>query len=246
MNYDFTFGDKIKCSENEKKHSLVLLKEIIEQSKKARTAGFLVLADNADSISNTFLKDGIKLLGKGYDYSSVEKILEIRIAVRNASGILLLEMAMIKEGILSILRGDSVSLTEEILFSFLGHSIYENHLKEQNNDFERYINMISTSVNTARTECGFWLLQANDNEISFLLKTFDWESLGTLMKMETDAVLFRIYNNLNEEAGKIFRERLLSLKDPDAKSINKAENKFRLITAKITSSCSETTTAQAV
>ena len=98
MNYDVNFGSRVKCTESEKKHSLVLLREILEQSKKARTAGFLVLGQDSDSISNTFLKDGIKLIGKGYDYSSVEKILDIKIAVRNAQGIHLLEMAMIREG----------------------------------------------------------------------------------------------------------------------------------------------------
>lgn len=233
MNYDLTFGNRIKCSENEKKHSIVLLREILEQSKKARTAGFLVLGQDADSIRNTFLKDGIKLIGKGYEHSAVEKILDIKMSVRNADGIHLLEMAMVKEGVLSIMRADPVSLTEEILFSFLGLPIYEQHLKEQKNDFTKYIAHISTSEKTARSECGFWLLQASDNEISFLLKAFDWESLGVLMKVETDAVLYRIYSNLSEESGKLFRERIHIQKDPDGKTINNAENKFRTITSKI-------------
>lgn len=233
MNYDFTFGSKIKCSENEKKHSLILLKEILEQSQKARTAGFLVLGQNAESIKNTFLKDGIKLIGKGYEYSAVEKILEIRMAVRNAEGIHLLEMAMVKEGILSILRADPLSLTEEILFSFLGSSIYEEHMKEQNDEFTKHIIQLSNSEKTARSECGFWLLNASDNEISFLLKAFDWSSLAVLMKVETDAVLYRIYSNLSKEAGKLFRERMLSRKTPDGRTTNEAEDKFRIVTAKI-------------
>lgn len=233
MNYDTTFGNKIKCSEKEKIHSLVLLREILEQSKKARTAGFLVLGQDSDSIANTFLRDGIKLIGKGYEYASIEKILEIKMAVRGAEGILLLEMAMVKEGILSIMRSDPVLLTEEILFSFLGQTIYDEHLKDQNNDFTKYIRLISESEATARSECGFWLLNANDNEISFLLKAFDWASLGVLMKVETDAVLYKIYKNLNEDSGKLFRERLLILKDPDGKTIDNAETRFRTITAKI-------------
>ncbi|HAK45078.1 MAG TPA: hypothetical protein DCO79_04050 [Spirochaeta sp.] len=233
MNYDFTFGSMIKCSENEKKHSLVLLKEILGQSKKARTAGFLVLGQDSDSIKNSFLKDGIKLIGKGYEYSAVEKILEIRMVVRNAKGIHLLEMAMVKEGILSILRADPVSLTEEILFSFLGSSIYEEHTKEQNDDFTKNIIQLSHSERTARSECGFWLLNASDNEISFLMKAFDWETLGVLMKVETDAVLYRIYSNLSKDAGKLFKERLEMQKDPDGRTINDAEDKFRTITAKI-------------
>lgn len=234
MNYDLTFGGRIKCSETEKKHSLVLLKEILEQSKKARTAGFLVLGQDADSISNKFLKDGIKLIGKGYDYSSVEKILDIKMSVRNAEGILLLEMAMAREGVLSIMRADPVSLTEEILFSFLGQTIYEQHLKDQKDDFSKYLTRIVKSKKTAHSECGFWLLKASDNEISFLLKAFDWESLGILMKVETEAVLYRIYSNLSTESGKLFRERLYNQKAPDGKTINTAENKFRTITAKIT------------
>ena len=233
MNYDLTFGTRIKCTEAEKKHSLVLLREILEQSKKARTAGFLVLGKDADLISNSFLKDGIKLIGKGYDYAAVEKILDIRIAVRNADGIHLLEMAMVKEGVLSILRSDPVSLTEEILFSFLGSAIYEKHLREQNDDFTKYLAQIANSERTARSECGFWMLQASDNEISFMLKAFDWETLGVLMKMETDAVLYRVYSNLSRESGKLFRERLLILKDPDGKAIGEAENKFRAVTSKI-------------
>ena len=234
MNYDFTFGSKIKCSEAEKKHSLILLREILEQSKKARTAGLLVLGQDADSIKNPFLRDGIKLIGKGYEYSVVEKILEIKVAVRNAEGIHLLEMAMVKEGILSILRSDPVSCTEEILFSFLGTTLYEEHRKEQNDDFTKYIIQLSHGERTARSECGFWLLNASDNEISFLLKAINWETLVILMKVETDAVLYRLYSNLSKEAGKLFRERLLIQKSPDGKTINDAEDRFREVTSRIT------------
>lgn len=233
MYYDLDFGTRIKCSEKEKKHSLVLLKEILDQCKIAKTAGFLVLGQEADSISNSFLRDGIKLIGKGYDYATIEKILDIKIAVRNAGGILLLEMAMIKEGILSIMRSEPVALTEELLFSFLGTSIYEQHLKEKSNDYAVYLEKIEKAPQTARSECGFWLLQAGDNEISFLLKALDLETLSTLMKMETDAVLYRVYKNLSNEAGKLFRERLLILKTPDGKAINQAEDVFRSITNKI-------------
>ena len=35
MNYDCVFGNRIKCSDAEKKHSLILIKEILEQSKLA-------------------------------------------------------------------------------------------------------------------------------------------------------------------------------------------------------------------
>ena len=233
MHYDLNFGNRIKCSETEKKHSLVLLKEILKQSKLAKKAGFLFLGQEADSIPNTFLRDGIKLIGKGYDYQTVEKILDIKIAVRNAEGILLLEMAMIKEGILSIMRADPLNLTEEILFSFLGTSIYERHSKEQSDDYAKYLEKISYARKTARSECGFWLLQADDNEISFLLKTIDLDSLTVLMKMETDAVLYKIYKNLSTESGKLFLERLSILKTPDGSAIDKAENIFRSVTAKI-------------
>ena len=240
MNYDVNFGTRIKCSDKEKQHSLILLKEILEQSKKARSAGFLVLGQDAETIKNTFLRDGIKLLGKGYDYTSVEKILDIRMTVRNAEGIHLLEMAMVREGILSILRADPLSLTEEILFSFLGSAIYEQHLKQQSDDFTKYIARIANSERTARSECGFWLLNASDNEISFLLKAFDWETLGVLVKMETDAVKYRVFNNLSRESGKLFHERISVLKDPDGKTIDAAESKFRSITAKITAGKVET------
>ncbi len=233
MTYDNSFGSRIKCTEKEKQHSLLLLHEILEQSKKARSAGFLVLGEDTNSITNNFLKDSIRLIGRGYDYEAIERILDIRIAVRNAEGIHLLEMAMIKEGVLSILRSDPISLTEEILFSFLGVSIYKNYLKEKDNNFSEYLNHISKTERTARSECGFWLLKASDNEISFLLKVLEWETLGVLMKMETDAVRYRIYNNLGNEAAKLFKEQLTGIKIPDAKTINDAETKFRAITEKI-------------
>ncbi len=233
MNYDLTFGSRIKCSENEKRHSLILLKEILEQARKARSAGFLVLDHDSGSINDNFLRDSIKLIGKGYDYSVVERILDIRIAVRNAEGVHLLEMAMVKEGILSILRADPVSLTDEILCSFLGPQINEEHKKRLDDDFTRHLIKLANSERSARTECGFWVLSASDNEISFMLKAFDWENLGVLMKMETDAVQYRIYSNISKEAGKLFKERLSLLKDPDAKTIDEAENRFREITSKI-------------
>lgn len=233
MNYDYSFGSRIKCTDAEKKHSLILTKEILEQSKKARSAGFIALGQNADSISNSFLKDSIKLVGKGYDYSAVEKILEIRTAVRNADGILLLELAMVKEGVLSIMRGDPSGLTEEILFSFLGSNIYETHQKMQTVDHERYVEQLSKAERKAETAPGKWLLNARDNEISFLMKAFDWEALLVLLIKETDAVQYRVYSNLSSDAGKLFRERLQSSPEPEAKAKMKAEAKFNTIVEKI-------------
>jgi len=233
MNYDYSFGSRIKCTEAEKKHSLILIKEILEQSKKARSAGFIVLGQNADSISNSFLRDSIKLIGKGWDYSAVQKILDIRTAVRNADGILLLEMAMIKEGVLSILNGDPPSLTEEILFSFLGSSIYETHQKMQSVDHDRYVEQLSKAERKADTSPGRWLISARDNEISFLLKAFDWESLTVLLSDETEGVKYRIYSNLSVDAGKLFRERLMSSPKAEDKKKMKAEARFNSIVEKI-------------
>jgi hypothetical protein len=233
MSYDQAFGEKSKCTELEKKHAIILLKEILELSKKARTAGFIVLSKDSESIKNKFLRDSIKLVGKGYDYSAVERILDIRISVRNSSGVHLLEMAMVKEGVLSILRGDPISLTEEILFSFLGLSISEEHQNEQNQNYTEYVSRLSKADRTAKTKPGKWLLGARDNEISFLLKAFDWESLATLLKTETNAVLYRVYSNLTNEAGKLFRERLQTSKTPDDKSIETAEGKFNTIISKM-------------
>jgi hypothetical protein len=233
MNYDYSFGSRIKCTDAEKKHSLILIKEILEQSKKARSAGFIVLGQNADSISNSFLRDSIKLIGKGYDYSAVQRILEIRMAVRNADGILLLEMAMIKEGVLSILRSEPSGLIEEILFSFLGSSIYETHQKMQSVDQERYVEQLSKAERKAVTSPGKWLLNARDNEISFLLKAFDWESLLVLLTTETDAVKYRVYSNLSSDAGKLFKDRLQGCPDPEAKIKMKSEAKFNSIVEKI-------------
>lgn len=233
MNYDCVFGNRIKCSDAEKKHSLILIKEILEQSKLARSAGFMVLGQNADSLSNPFLRDSIKLVGKGWDYDAVERILNIRIAVRNAEGILLLEMAMIKEGILSIMRGEPSGITEEILFSFLGTEFYETHRKLQTADHERFVKKLSSAKESANTEAGEWILEAGDNEISFLLKAFDWESLTYILKDESDGVRYRIFSNLGNEAGKLFRERLQSCREPEKKVKMKAVAKFNSLAERI-------------
>ncbi|MBI9108136.1 MAG: hypothetical protein JEZ04_15410 [Spirochaetales bacterium] len=235
MTYEYSFGNRIKCTDAEKKHSLKLIKEILDQSKKARSSGFIVLGQNADSISNSFLRDSIKLVGKGYDYSAVDRLLEIKIAVRNADGILLLEMSMIREGVLSILRGDPAGLTEEILFSFLGSSIYESHQKIQSIDHERYVEQLSKAEKKSETSPGSWFLGARDNEISFLLKAFDWESLKVLVANETDGVKYRIYSNLSSEAGKLFRERIQGCTEKEPKVKMKAEARFNSIIEKINS-----------
>ena len=233
MEYGIAFGSRTKCTDTEKKHALLLVREILELSRKARSAGFIALGQSTESIKNPFLKDGIQLLGKGYDYSAVEKIMNIKISVRDSQGIHLLELAIIKEGILSIMRGDPFSLTEEILFSFLGPKIYKSHLKEQDSKFELYLKRISTSERIAATDPGKWLLHARDNEISFLLKAFEWDHLSLLLKDETEAVLYRVFSNLNSETGKMFRERLALAKSPSEAQLAKVENRFNSIVMKI-------------
>ncbi len=233
MVYNAEFSQFIKCTPEEKKASVFLLKEILNQSKKARTDGLLALSQDSEGINNLFLRECINLLGKGYEYTVIERILDIRLAVRGGSGAKLLEMTMIKEGILSIMRGDPQSLTEEVLLSFLGEDEFELYKTGRNTDYQAYVKELCTADKAARTPSGQWLLDAEDYEISFLLKAIDWESLIILLAEETDAVLCKVYTNLSNEAGKLFNERLTSsgsMKEPQMKN---AELKFTAITSKI-------------
>ena len=235
MSYDCIFGNRASCDNKDKKMLLDLIKEILDQSKLARSAGFIVLGQNAETISRPFLRESVRLLGKGWDPDSVERILDIRISVSRAEGADLLEMAMVKEGVLSILRGDPVGLTEELLFSFLGPAAIENFRKGQIDDHRRYLQQLSKAEARAKTESGKWLIEAEDNEISFLLKAFDWESLTTILKEESDGVKYRIYTNLSSDAGKQLRERLQTSRLPDKARLQHAEQLFAKLREKIDS-----------
>ncbi|MDC7127245.1 MAG: FliG C-terminal domain-containing protein [Spirochaetales bacterium] len=223
----------IECSEEEKESLLPLLKEILKVAKRGRVSGFLDLAKESDSINNPFLSECVQLLGNGYESRAIEKIIDIRIAVKNIRGLKLIEMSMVREGILSIMRGDPQALIEEILFSFLGKSIHDKYLEERKHNFNSYIEKISKGEKTAKSDSGKWILNATSEDISKMLKAIDWESLGLILKTETDAVLHKIINSISADSRKVLYERLEMIASPDKKLLLTAENRFKSITAKI-------------
>ena len=149
MEYDLEFAQKIKCSEEDKRHCLGLVSFLLALAKKARTYGMLALAKDAEETPSFLLSKGIQLATDGAKPQVVRSVLEFYILSGDYQGRELLERCLILEGVLAIQDGLHPKLLKELLLSFFGEEDYdilkEELTKSDKNDLGEYLQEIKDS-----------------------------------------------------------------------------------------------------
>jgi hypothetical protein len=73
MKLDWEFGERIQCSEAEKKECMALVTELCSMANKAKRSGLLSLVQEADETSHFLLRKGLQLVLEGVNPQMVEK-----------------------------------------------------------------------------------------------------------------------------------------------------------------------------
>ena len=128
MEYDWEFGERISCSEDEKSQCIDLVAQIVSMAKKAKHNGLLALVQETEETNSFLLRKGLQLILEGVQPSLVKTTLEYYILSGSYTGKDLLERCIIMEGVLAIQKGVNPQIIQELLLSLFGekgHEAYE-------------------------------------------------------------------------------------------------------------------------
>lgn len=117
---EFNIGQKIQCTNNEKRECLDLLKRILDFSSVQRRHGLLRLESETEKLSSIFMRKALELVYQGVEPNYIRTILQNYIIVGDYKGKALLERILISEGVLSIQAGENPLLIREKLSSYFG------------------------------------------------------------------------------------------------------------------------------
>ena len=123
MEYDWEFGERIKCSEDEKRQCMALVAQIVSLANKAKRNGLLSLVQDAEETTHFLLRKGLQLVLEGVQPNLVKTTLEYYILSGRYTGKDLLERCIILEGILAIQNGVNPQIIQELLISLFGEKV---------------------------------------------------------------------------------------------------------------------------
>ena len=86
MKLDWEFGERIQCSEDEKKECMALVADIVSMATKAKRNGLLSLVQDAEETSHFLLRKGLQQVLEGVNPQMVEKTLQYYILSTNHHG----------------------------------------------------------------------------------------------------------------------------------------------------------------
>ena len=204
MEYDWRFGQKSKCSNQEKRECLSLVSELIALSKVARRNGLLSLVPYAEENASFLLRKGLQLVVDGVNPQVTREVLESYILSGDYSGKELLERCIVLEGVAAIQKGLHPKVAKEFLLSFLGeesYTIFENEFDDRNrNTLEIYLQKLEDT--TADKESGLdkIILKLNNDEIEKFLMEINTGDLAKALKSLGGRAQIRLFNSLSQKA----------------------------------------------
>ena len=188
MKLDWEFGERIQCSEAEKKECMALVAEIISMANKAKRNGLLSLVQEADETSHFLLRKGLHMVLEGVNPQMVEKTLQYYVLSGKYRGKELLTRCIIMEGVLAIQNGVNPNIIKELLLSLFGENNYNTYEVEfgdgKNERLKSFFNKIkkSRAATPLSSKLGHTILQLNDQSIQQCLKEISTVDLARALK----------------------------------------------------------------
>lgn len=118
--YDINIGQKLQCTNIEKKECLETLSKILEFSATSRKEGLLALDQEIEKLDSYFMRKSLMFITDGLDPESIRTILLNYIIVGDYKGKALLERILVLEGVLLIQAGEKPLIIKEKLSSYFG------------------------------------------------------------------------------------------------------------------------------
>jgi len=235
MKLDWEFGERIQCSEAEKKECMALVAEIISMANKAKRNGLLSLVQEADETSHFLLRKGLHMVLEGVNPQMVEKTLQYYVQSGKYRGKELLTRCIIMEGVLAIQNGVNPNIIKELLLSLFGESNYHAYEVEfgdgKNERFKSFFNKIkkSRAATPLSSKLGHTILQLNDQSIQQCLKEISTVDLARALKGIEGKAQIKVFKNLPKRSAAILQETVEHLDLMRESEMTEAQEKVLLI-----------------
>jgi hypothetical protein len=212
MEYDWGFAQKIKCSQEEKRHCMELAAGLVSLATKGRRHGLLSLMQDAEESASFLLRKGLHLILDGVKSNIIREILELHIVSGDYRGKQLLERCLILEGVLAIQSGIHTKIVKELLMSFLGEDgqkIFEAEFEQKTDqELKAFLKNIKDThpPSAPALKLDRALMKMNDREIHRFLKEINTTDLARAVKGMGGKTQLKIFNNLSKKAASMLQE----------------------------------------
>lgn len=235
MKLDWEFGERIQCSEVEKRECMALVAEIISMANKAKRNGLLSLVQEADETSHFLLRKGLHMVLEGVNPQMVEKTLQYYVLAGKYRGKELLTRCIIMEGVLAIQNGVNPNIIKELLLSLFGENNYNAYEVEfgdgKNERLKSFFNKIkkSRAATPLSSKLGHTILQLNDQSIQQCLKEISTVDLARALKGIEGKAQIKVFKNLPKRSAAILQETVEHLDLMRESEMSEAQEKVLLI-----------------
>ncbi len=235
MEYDWEFGERIRCSEDEKSECIALVSQIVSMAKLAKRNGLLALVQESEAATSFLLRKGLQLVLEGVQPSLVKTTLEYYILSGSYTGKDLLERCIILEGVLAIQKGVNPQIIQEVLLSLFGEKgqqAYEAEFGDKKTDklaafFEKIKE--DRAVNPLSSKLGHTIMQLDDQSIQQCLKEISTVDLARALKGIEGEAKIKVFKNLPKRSAAILQETVQHLDLMRDSEMNEAQEKILLI-----------------
>ena len=235
MEYDWEFGERIKCSEDEKSQCIALVSQIVSMAKMAKRNGLLALVQEAEETTSFLLRKGLQLILEGVQPSLVKTTLEYYILSGSYTGKDLLERCIIMEGVLAIQKGINPQIIQELLLSLFGekgHKAYEAEFGDKKTDkLEAFFKKIKKdrAATPLSSKLGLAIMQLDDQSIQQCLKEISTVDLARALKGIEGEAKIKVFKNLPKRSAAILQETVEHLDLMRDSEMNEAQEKILLV-----------------
>jgi hypothetical protein len=235
MEYDWEFGERIRCSEDEKSECIALVSQIVSMAKMAKRNGLLALVQEAEAATSFLLRKGLQLVLEGVQPSLVRTTLEYYILSGTYTGKDLLERCIIMEGVLAIQKGVNPQIIQELLLSLFGekgHEAYEAEFGDKKTDkLEVFFKKIRNdrAATPLSSKLGQTIMQLDDQSIQQCLKEISTVDLARALKGIEGEAKIKVFKNLPKRSAAILQETVEHLDLMRDSEMNEAQEKILLV-----------------
>ncbi len=235
MEYDWEFGERITCSEDEKRQCMAFVAQIVSMANKAKRNGLLSLVQEAEETTKFLLRKGLQLVLEGVQPHLVKTTLEYYILSGRYTGKDLLERCIIMEGVLAIQNGVNPQIIQELLLSLFGekgHETYEEEFGDKKKDrLKVFFNKIKMdrAATPLSSKLGQTIMQLDDQSIQKCLKEVSTVDLARALKGIEGKAQIKVFKNLPKRSAAILQETVEHLDLMRESEMDEAQEKVLLI-----------------
>ncbi len=239
---DFNIGQKVQCTNNEKKECLELLNSLLEFSSIQRNYGLLRLEAEIEKFSSNFMRKALELVVQGVEPNYIRTILQNYIIVGDYKGKALLKRILITEGVLSIQAGENPLLIREKLSSYFGEDFvpeinkyFGNNISTANEKIQAFCSevkeIIPISPDTTLLEEP--MLSMNQRSLQRLLRDVEISDAINVLKGASGKLQIFMIENVSRTVALLIIDELRASQRISSQQVSESQNRILEIMKKL-------------